>query len=144
MIAAPSGTPGIPFNEACKVLADLHKAGAKDDSLKPDIDLVLSKFSKGLQEVSKVGTFGAKKYSEDGWLEVPNGIRRYQSALLRHYFKHSEGEEFDKETGYTHLAHAAWNSLAVLELSIRENRASNLKKTQGVDGSIGPSSPSPR
>lgn len=137
----------IPFSEACKALTDMHNPGAKDDSLKPDMDLVLSKFSRSLQEISKVGTFGAKKYSEDGWLDVPNGVRRYQSALLRHYFKHSEGELVDKETNYLHLAHAAWNSLAVLELYLKEldieaEVEAPIIKEEPV--CIGPSSPSPR
>lgn len=99
---------------------DLHVVGAKDDSVKPRTDLVLGGFSRALWEVSQVGTFGANKYTDNGWMEVPNGIERYLSALLRHYFKYRMGEVYDPESGLLHLSHLAWNSLAVLELYSRE------------------------
>lgn len=97
-------------------LTDLHTPGAKDDSVKPRTDLVLGGFSRALWEVSQVGTFGANKYTDNGWMEVPNGIERYLSALLRHYFKYRMGEVNDYESGLPHLSHMAWNALAVLEL----------------------------
>ena len=100
---------------------DLHIAGAKDDSLKPDLDLVLGDFTRALQEVGKIGTKGAIKYSEHGWLSVPNGTRRYSSALLRHYFLESEGEYLDEELQLPHAACVAWNALARLELILREH-----------------------
>ena len=53
-------------------LTDLHKPGAKDDGVKPRTDLVLGGFSRALLEVSQVGTFGANKYTDNGWMEVPN------------------------------------------------------------------------
>jgi len=100
--------------------SDLHKAGAKDDSGKPDLDLVLGDFSKALQKVGEIGTKGAIKYSEHGWLSVPDGQRRYSSALLRHYFLESEGEYLDPELNLPHAACVAWNALARLELILRE------------------------
>ena len=94
--------------------------GAKLDLNKPDLDLVLGDFAKAILEVGKVGTFGAKKYSRSGWLSVPNGIRRYSSALQRHWFYLMDGEEYDDDSGLHHAAHMAWNSLAHLELLLRE------------------------
>jgi hypothetical protein len=99
-----------------------HIPGAKLDSNKPDLDLVLGDFAKALQEVGKIGTFGAKKYTEHGWLSVSNGQRRYSSAMWRHIFQYKEGDELDNESGFSHLAHAAWNALAVLELYLRNNK----------------------
>lgn len=99
---------------------DLHVVGAKDDSVKPRTDLVLGGFSRALWEVSNVGTFGANKYTDNGWQEVPNGIERYLNALLRHYFKYRMGEVYDPESKLPHLSHLAWNALAVLELYRRE------------------------
>ena len=96
--------------------------GAKLDAGKPDLDLVLGAFAGALLEVGKVGTFGAKKYSEDGWLKVPNGIRRYTSAELRHYFYEADGEKFDVESGLLHKAHKAWNALAALQLELNSLR----------------------
>ena len=93
--------------------------GVKLDNGKPRLDLVLGDFSTALWGVGLVGTFGANKYTDRGWQEVDNAIERYLSALLRHYFNFKNGEENDKESGLPHLAHLAWNSLAVLELYMR-------------------------
>src|SRR5690606_38851894 len=96
-----------------------HDPGAKMDHGKPNLDLVLGGFARALLEVGKVGTYGANKYTPLGWVDVPDGEQRYQSALLRHYFAYKTGEEYDKETSLLHEAHAAWNALAKLELKLR-------------------------
>ena len=97
-----------------------HAPGAKLDGDKPDMDLVLGAFSRALIEVAKVGTFGAKKYTSNGWLSVPNGISRYTSAELRHYaYEEIEGP-VDRDSGLLHKAHKAWNALAALELELRK------------------------
>lgn len=101
------------------ILLDQHAPGAKLDHDKIDMDLVLSGFSLAIQEMCKVGTFGAKKYTEDGWMKVPRGIRRYSSAMQRHYFLEAEGEYLDQETELPHAAAVAWNALARLELILR-------------------------
>lgn len=93
--------------------------GIKLDTEKPRMDLVFSGFSKALQLVGDIGTYGAVKYTDNGWQEVDNGIERYLSAMLRHYFKYKDGEYYDRESELPHLAHMAWNALAVLELSER-------------------------
>ena len=100
---------------------DQHKAGAKLDQDKPRTALVLGAFSKALLEVSKVGTFGANKYSDNGWKEVPNGIERYTSAMLRHYFA-EQSEFLDPETNLSHAAAVAWNALARLSLILKEQQ----------------------
>lgn len=108
---------------------NLHVPGAKDDKVKPDLDLVLGAFSKALIEVGEVGTFGARKYTRDGWLHVNQGVERYSSALLRHFFQYKSGEVMDSDSKLPHLAHVAWNSLAVLELILRqakEDKPSNI------------------
>ena len=90
-----------------------HTPGAKLDASKPNCDLVFSGFAKALLEVAKVGTFGATKYTDNGWKSVPNGVRRYRSAVYRHLLAL---EFLDKDSNLPHLAHAAWNCLAALEL----------------------------
>lgn len=102
---------------------DQHAPGAKLDNGKPRHGLVLGAFSNALTEVAKVGTFGANKYSDNGWLSVPNGLARYTDAMLRHHFAEAGGEELDEDSGLRHAAHRAWNALAVLELALRENGA---------------------
>jgi len=96
-------------------IIDPHQPGAKLDQGKNRLGLVLGDFSRALQAVGMVGTLGASKYTDHGWIKVENGINRYTDALYRHLLKHSEGECLDPETGLPHLAHIAWNSLAVLE-----------------------------
>lgn len=97
-----------------------HEAGAKLDKGKERLDLVLGAFANALTEVGAVGTFGANKYTDNGWQEVENGSGRYADALLRHYFKHKKGEKIDPDSGLSHLGHLAWNALAILEFYLKE------------------------
>ena len=94
--------------------------GAKMDAGKNRLGLVLGGFALALQEVGKVGTYGAVKYTDAGWVSVPNGIERYTDAMYRHQFKEASGELNDADTGLAHAAHAAWNALARLELALKE------------------------
>lgn len=93
--------------------------GVKLDEGKNRLGLVYGGFSRALWEVGRVGTFGARKYTDNGWQSVPNGENRYLDALLRHLFKTFRGEVVDPESGLYHLSHVAWNALAILELYIR-------------------------
>ena len=93
--------------------------GVKLDAGKNDLGLVIGSFSSALIDVGKVGTFGANKYTRNGWQSVDNALDRYESALLRHYFQYKEGEINDPESGLSHLSHLAWNALAILSLHNR-------------------------
>lgn len=84
------------------------------DKLKPR--LIFEGMSKALEEVIRVGTFGANKYTENGWQTVDNGVNRYTDAMYRHLNKYAQGEEYDDESGLCHLSHAAWNILAIIQL----------------------------
>ena len=99
--------------------ADLHVPGAKDDKAKPMAGVLLD-FSRALQTVVDVGTYGAKKYKRQAWCVVPEGSQRYLDAMMRHLLAMDvDPDGLDKETGLPHLAHVAWNALAVLELQAR-------------------------
>lgn len=120
-----------------------NEAGAKLDAGKNRCGLVLFGFARALQEVSKVGTYGANKYTDNGWTEVPDGERRYTDAMLRHLLREATGEECDPDTGLRHAAHAAWNALARLDLALRQapnaelngaRRASDLSAELGAGG----------
>ena len=121
-----TSTANVPSVEIDPHGLDPHTKGAKVDAGKPRVGLVLGAFAKALLEVCKVGTFGAKKYTDDGWLEVANARARYTDAGLRHFLYEAAGEEVDSQSQLLHAAHEAWNSLAKLELLIREkeNRCS--------------------
>jgi hypothetical protein len=94
-----------------------HEPGAKLDLGKPDCALVFDNFNLALLEVAKVGTFGALKYTPNGWRQVTNGHSRYRSAAYRHLLA---GQFRDLDSGLPHLAHTAWNALAALQLKLTE------------------------
>lgn len=96
-----------------------HEPGAKLDAGKNRLGLVLGGFSLALCQVGLIGTYGANKYTDNGWMSVPNAADRYRDALYRHLMAFEGGEECDPESGLKHLAHAAWNALAILELMER-------------------------
>jgi hypothetical protein len=98
---------------------DAHAPGAKLDAGKNRCALVINGFSRALWQVSLVGTFGAAKYTPNGWKEVENGIERYSDAMDRHLLMEASGEEFDPDSKLLHAAHAAWNALARLELILK-------------------------
>lgn len=98
---------------------DPHAPGAKLDAGKTRLGLVLGDFALALEQVGRVGTYGAKKYTDHGWISVSGGVERYTDAMWRHLLREATGEAVDFDTGLLHAAHAAWNALARLELAIR-------------------------
>lgn len=91
--------------------------GRKDDGGKDFAAIPYQEFPHALREVVKVATFGARKYVRGNWVHVENAQERYEDALHRHLLAHHGGEKHDAESGLTHLAHAAWNMLALLEMA---------------------------
>lgn len=100
---------------------DSHEPGAKLDAGKNRLGMVLGGFARALQEVGRVGTYGAEKYSPNGWRHVENGEQRYLDAAYRHLLADAAGECIDEGSGLTHLSHAAWNILALTELRMRSS-----------------------
>ena len=103
----------------------LHELGAKADAGKNEYDFVLGYFSQALAAVNEVAAYGAKKYTPNGWAEVPDGANRYMEAFGRHLMELGSGQEFDngpKGLGpdIYHKAQMIWNLLASLELELRE------------------------
>ncbi len=83
--------------------------GGRADAQKPRMDLLAFD---AIEAVARVGTKGAAKYSDRNW---EKGMRwgRLLGSLLRHAFAHARGEDRDPETGELHMAHVAWNALAL-------------------------------
>ena len=98
-----------------------HTPGSKLDAGKPRPGLVLGGFARALLAVTRIGTYGAVKYTDNGWMEVPNGVERYDDAKLRHWLYEKSGIECDSDTDELHATHEAWNALARLDLLIRRN-----------------------
>jgi hypothetical protein len=89
--------------------------GAKLDAGKTRAWLMASGFRHALLAVADVTTYGAAKYTPGGWVSVPDGQQRYMDAALRHLL--ADGS-LDEGSELPHLAHAAWNVLAALELRL--------------------------
>jgi len=64
---------------------------------------------KQVEQVTKVLTFGAKKYGALSWQNIPEPRSRYFDATIRHLVAWKNGEVNDPESGLHHLAHAACN-----------------------------------
>lgn len=99
---------------------DAHAPGAKLDAGKYLPWLCISGFANALAAVADVTTKGARKYTPNGWISVPDGQERYMEAFGRHTLSLARGERIDADTGCLHKAQMAWNILASLELELRE------------------------
>ena len=78
-----------------------------------------------VEEIVKVYTMGAKKYADNAWKTIPDAHRRYLAALFRHIAAYERGERKDSESGLSHLAHAAWNAIAILWLDLHKIEEKN-------------------
>jgi len=100
----PKPRPGFRDEEGDYMTTE---PGVKADDGKT-LAATLLDFAYALDGVADVATFGANKYTREGWATVPDGEARYMDALFRHLLA-SRHEELDPESGRSHLAHAAWN-----------------------------------
>lgn len=94
--------------------SNLANQGVKYDQGKPRMSLILTQ---AVVEVAKVGTMGATKYNDQNWRQ---GMKwsRLLDAALRHLTQYNNGDRIDKESGLSHLSHAAWNVLALLDYEL--------------------------
>lgn len=67
-----------------------------------------------LEEVVRVYTIGAKKYSDRNW-EKGISWGRIFAAMMRHAWAWWGGERSDPVDGQHHLASVAWCALALME-----------------------------
>jgi len=70
-----------------------------------------------MEEVAKVYTVGAVKYEDRNWEKGMKWSRMY-AAMERHAKAFWRGETYDPETGIHHMAHAAWNCLALIHYTM--------------------------
>lgn len=99
---------------------DPHAPGAKLDANKVLPWLCISGFAHALTAVADVTSKGARKYTPNGWMAVPDGEKRYMEAFGRHLLALGRGEEIDQDTQCLHKAQMIWNLLASLELELRK------------------------
>lgn len=96
--------------------------GKKYDSNKPMVGTILRVFPYALTAIGMCIQFGTKKYPDpNNWKKNQNALVRYNDSLVRHLTKYFAGHPLDEETKLPHLAHVAWNALAILELYLMEH-----------------------
>ncbi len=97
-----------------------------------------------IEEVVRVYKFGANKYGENNWQTLDGGYDRWKAAMFRHLVSYEKGQVFDEESGIHHLAHVAWNALAMLHCAqrtlgkgLRDDVFEMLKKCEVVTSIVG-------
>ena len=86
-------------------------AGLRYNEGKNRLDLIPVR---AVEEIGKVFTFGSKKYEPRNW-ERGMEWSKVLASLKRHIAAFESGEDFDKESGLYHLAHAGCNVMFLLE-----------------------------
>lgn len=93
-------------------------AGKKDDASKARYDLIPPQ---ALHLIVKAFSYGAEKYSDDGWMLVSDWRKRYFAASMRHLWAWWRGEKFDPESGLPSLAMAGACIFILLGHEVGEN-----------------------
>ena len=88
--------------------------GKRYDSGKPRYDLIPAD---ALNELAKLYAAGAVKYSDRNWEKGMSWSRCF-GPLMRHAWAYWRGETVDPESGLPHMAHVAWNAMALLHYGL--------------------------
>lgn len=75
---------------------------------------------RAMEEIVKVYTFRAGKYGDNNWQNLPYGYNRCKVAMFCHLAASERGEQLDNESGLPHLAHMAWNAIALLHFYMED------------------------
>ena len=85
--------------------------GVKFDSGKPRFDLIPPG---PLRQIAEIYSYGAEKYEDRNWEKGMQWSRVY-GATQRHLNAFWGGQNNDEESALSHLAHAAFGMLALME-----------------------------
>lgn len=125
---ASIASEAVAYREADPSGRSAHQPGAKLDAGKVEPRLIIEGMARAIWAVSEIATFGKYKYTENGWVAVPNGQERYADAGYRHTLKRAMGQPVDTDSDKLHLAHEAWNAMAKLDLYLREQESKDAKE----------------
>lgn len=110
-VGRPDGvSTGGQKDDADNRVDGVSTGGQKNDAGKPPLALLPWE---ALIDVAKVLDAGAAKYGRENWRKGI-GYHRLLDAQMRHLAAFTMGEDFDPETGLSHLAHAACCNLFLL------------------------------
>jgi hypothetical protein len=100
--------------------------GLKYDDGKPPLDLL---DTYALTQVARVLAFGAGRYGRHNWRA---GIEwsRVIAAAMRHITKFNDGEDFDSDTGISHLAHAICCCMFLLNYTVNHKQLDDRYKKE--------------
>lgn len=93
----------------------MSEASHKDEG-KTALQYILA--MQGLDDVAKVGMYGAQKYSQWNYM-AGSSYMRFLGSCARHLTAYIRGEDVDPESGCKHLAHLIYNCLMLLEWTYR-------------------------
>ena len=85
--------------------------GARNDGGKLRYDLLPAR---PLEEMVAVLTNGAEKYGDDNWRKGMSWSRHF-AAAMRHAWAWFRGENLDRDSGRSHLAHAAVSFMFLMQ-----------------------------
>ena len=91
--------------------SDDIKLGAKDKFGKSSLSIIPLEPT---LKVSRVFSYGAKKYGLNNWRKGHRQLDLLDSCL-RHVYSHIEGFDLDAESGLSHLSHAAANLFIIMQ-----------------------------
>ena len=111
----------------------MENDGKKYDYGKVRMDLVPLDV---VENIGKVLTYGAQKYSDNSWQNLPDFWKRYKAALLRHLTAIDKGELIDPESGLPHIDHVLCNTV-FLDWGFHHGKAISIEaiwwETQDID-----------
>lgn len=93
-----------------------------------------------LLELVKVYQEGAKKYAPRNWERGMDWSKCFDS-LMRHALAWQTGQDRDDETGLLHMAHAAWNAIALVAYHLRNIGIDDRHFLTKVDLKVGNAAP---
>ena len=107
------------YIQKTKYAEEKKELGLKYDDGKARFDLIEPEFE---EDIANILTMGANKYAPNSWQHVEDGKNRYYAALRRHLNAWRKGEKIDRESGMSHLAHAACNVMFLMHFEREEQK----------------------
>jgi len=86
-----------------------------------------------LRALAEVLTRGANKYGPNNWMKGMDPDFMIDS-MERHIQAFRSGQRYDEESGNHHLAHAAWNCLALMTYDLRSMLPSTWTTDEAMTG----------
>lgn len=91
---------------------EINQEAKHFDDNKPELQYILS--MRGLYDVARVGTYGAKKYGQYNY-KAGMPWMKLLGSCSRHLVSFILGEDLDYESALPHLAHLIYDALMVMD-----------------------------